>query len=506
MRPYTNSLAAATPSFPLSSYTPIERKNRSPSYAPITEAGTVPGAANAYTVELDQRIAAAATLTVTTAGTPLVPVPWEIAPGPGEVAVNFDLPLLRFHGSLGPVGPTPGAAISVTYKPLGTVSSASHENRIQREIKAVQDAVTALPPSGISTLTGDTEIVVSGTGASRTLAIGTIAGGKIIGGLDGEALVDSSVTIDKLDGSVGSSLGAANTAVQAVTAGGASITVGGTGTARTVVVSTATLADIATGVAGGTGAVDGARLTAGTVTTPKLATDAVTSDKLSPSAVTTAKLADASVTTAKLSPNAVVTAMLADASVTTAKLADASVTAAKLAAGVTADIATGVAGGSGAVDGARLTGIVEGSLLALDSVPKEALSPGTFSYIEGIIGAGVRLAVQSESPAAGDTVTVAPGAFGPQRTLVVVDMSAAVVEGAATMSFPGIGPADPTQVYPGCEIIVARRNPAGTNTTVVTVPCALGAISLGAVGGSVWDCVTMVAAPGGWYPAARVTI
>ena len=138
MRPYTNSLASVTASYPTAVYVPVERLNEADTYAPATETGTVPAGGNGYTAELNHGILQQSTLTVALGSTSLTAVPFEIAPSADEVAVHFDRGLLKFHSSRS------GQAVSVTYQPLGSVASASFENRMQKEVAATQTAVSTL--------------------------------------------------------------------------------------------------------------------------------------------------------------------------------------------------------------------------------------------------------------------------------------------------------------------------------------------------------------------------
>lgn len=160
MRPYTNSLAAVSATYPSSVYVPRERLNESDSYSPVTQTGVI---GTTYTVALDDLgILQQATLTVvdTTTTTTLIPVPWEINPASTEVAVDYERGLLRFHSTRYLHN------LSVTFTPFGTVSSSDFENGLQKEIAATQTQLNAVPGTTADEFTvnsdkGDVDVSLS---------------------------------------------------------------------------------------------------------------------------------------------------------------------------------------------------------------------------------------------------------------------------------------------------------------------------------------------------------
>lgn len=135
MQPYKPTLADVTASYPSSVYTPLERLDERNDYSPQTQTGTVPLLADDYTAWLSGLgILEQATLTVTdtTTSTILTAIPFEEAPAAGEVAVDYDRGLLKFHSSRA------GNDVEVTFTPYGTVNAAMWENTFQKEIAATQ--------------------------------------------------------------------------------------------------------------------------------------------------------------------------------------------------------------------------------------------------------------------------------------------------------------------------------------------------------------------------------
>lgn len=148
MRAYTKRLSEVTAGFPGTVYDPRERLNESDDYEEITEEGVVPGAANYYTVELDHGIATPADLVVKIDGVDAIAIDWELPPGAGEVAVHYDGGWLRFDST------READALEVTYFPLGSVSTAEFENRIQKELRATQLGQDGIVRNLAAALTG----------------------------------------------------------------------------------------------------------------------------------------------------------------------------------------------------------------------------------------------------------------------------------------------------------------------------------------------------------------
>lgn len=143
MRPYLKVFDAAVAAFASGTLmTPREILDRRDDYDPRTETGTVPGADNDYTALLDHGILKQTEFSVkdVTADEDLVVIPYGQPPGPGEVAVLFDLGLLVLHSS------RDGHDLSVPYTPLGTPITSELLNWLMAELLATQSGVAG--PTG----------------------------------------------------------------------------------------------------------------------------------------------------------------------------------------------------------------------------------------------------------------------------------------------------------------------------------------------------------------------
>lgn len=88
-------------------------------YAPVPETGVVPGAGNAYTVELNQRIVRNGTLVIVCGGVTLTAVPYGSVVALGQAGVSYDLPLVQLNSARA------GETLSVNYTPGGGVLSSA---------------------------------------------------------------------------------------------------------------------------------------------------------------------------------------------------------------------------------------------------------------------------------------------------------------------------------------------------------------------------------------------
>lgn len=218
MRPYVNGYTAPPGGF---TYTATEWRNRKlDGYGNLLESGTVPGAANEYTVELDERIVKNGTLTVNCGGDNLTIVPYGVAPGIDQAAVYYDLPLVQINSA------REGQALNVTYEGGGGVLSAERYHELQRAVVALQaaksdvghthaiaditslqtaldgkqplatilTAIAALASTGIVARTGTGTVAVrtmTGTGTNITVTNGN--------GVSGNPTINVGSNISKLD-------------------------------------------------------------------------------------------------------------------------------------------------------------------------------------------------------------------------------------------------------------------------------------------------------------------
>jgi hypothetical protein len=98
----------------------------------VTETGTVPGAASNFTVLLKDRILRNGTLTVTSGGDTLFPVPYGTAPDANEFGYGYELPLVQFDST------REGETYSILYTRAGTPIAAQRMTQIERMLQAIQ--------------------------------------------------------------------------------------------------------------------------------------------------------------------------------------------------------------------------------------------------------------------------------------------------------------------------------------------------------------------------------